>query len=322
MRWVTWASLLCASHAAAQSTDSGALAESLFRQGRELLDAERIEEACPKFEESQRLDPALGTLMNLALCHELSGRTAAAWAEYAAAAAMARKAGDAERRAFAEQRVGELEPKLAKLRLSVERPSTELEVHLDDKRLEASAWGMNLPVDPGSHTVRATRPGRREWSKRVRVAEGDTLEIAIPPLASEPATTPPPPEPPAVSEGSTATAKSPQAEASAAPVWAWGALAIGTLGLGVGSYYGLRAHSEKQKIDADCDRQSCGTQAGMDAEAAANRFATYSTVAFTVGLLGVATGSYLFLTNGPQADTAVAIRVSPQTATFHAKVSF
>src|SRR5262245_18728599 len=65
-------------HISARADDSAA-AQALFDQGRKLMESERWAEACPKLEESQRLDPAGGTLLHLALCREHEGRIATAW---------------------------------------------------------------------------------------------------------------------------------------------------------------------------------------------------------------------------------------------------
>jgi hypothetical protein len=67
------------------------LATQLFRRGATWSTRGAFREGCRKLEESQRLDPGGGTLLNVALCHEKEGRTATAWAEFTEASASPRK---------------------------------------------------------------------------------------------------------------------------------------------------------------------------------------------------------------------------------------
>jgi predicted negative regulator of RcsB-dependent stress response len=75
---------------AAEDTATLAAAEAAFDAARKHLDAGELDQACAKFEASQRLSPAVGTLLNLADCHERAGRTATAWATFRSCATLAR----------------------------------------------------------------------------------------------------------------------------------------------------------------------------------------------------------------------------------------
>src|SRR6185503_5066326 len=77
--FITSALLLAAPASAEPSAADKAVADALFTEGKKLLAAGRAAEACPKFVESQRLDPGLGTMLNLADCLEQIGQTASAW---------------------------------------------------------------------------------------------------------------------------------------------------------------------------------------------------------------------------------------------------
>src|SRR5215218_5450162 len=89
--------VLCPASAHADPAVEKAAAEALFQQGKALVAERRFAEACPKFAESLRLDPGVGTLLYLADCQEKAGKTASAWARFLEAAAAAKAAGQADR---------------------------------------------------------------------------------------------------------------------------------------------------------------------------------------------------------------------------------
>jgi len=178
----------------AQTAENKAAAEALFDEGRALMDKGDIAGACSKFEESDRLDPAPGTLLNLAGCYERLGKVASAWATYRSAAPMARERGQAEREKFARTRAAELEPRLPRLRVTVPDQSRVegLTIVRDGKDLSASLWGQALPVDPGTVQVAASARGREPWSGQAELKEGKTEELVVPllkplPPGAEPA---------------------------------------------------------------------------------------------------------------------------------------
>src|SRR5262249_38108546 len=161
-------------------TGSTALGEALFREGRRLMTEGKIAEACDKFVASQRADPAVGTLLNVAACHEKLGRTATAWGEFNDAAAAARAAGKPDREAFARADAAALEKRLHHVTIEVASPAAELGVKLDGQLVAREAWGTPLPVDPGERTVEAAAPGREPWSQHITVADAagtDRVEV-------------------------------------------------------------------------------------------------------------------------------------------------
>jgi hypothetical protein len=137
--------------ARAQARDPAA-AEALFREGRALSDAGDIAGACAKFRESDRLDPAVGTVFNIADCEERLGRVARAWTLFDEVAQ--RLPVTDKRRAVAQQRAAALEPRLPKLsiRLAAKAPAGARVVR-DGVELGSASLGTPLPVDPGEHVV-------------------------------------------------------------------------------------------------------------------------------------------------------------------------
>jgi hypothetical protein len=195
--WITSLLLLpaaigIAGPARSQSSSGEAVAETLYREGRKLMGDARYAEACAKFAESQRLDPASGTLLNLAACHDAEHLFATAWLEYTESIALARRDQREDRVRYAEERMRMLEPKLSHLGIVVSPESDvpELQVEVDGVPVRNAARGVPIPVDPGSHRVDARAPGHQSWSQVVKFDETPSnLTVTIPVLPSSPSPT-------------------------------------------------------------------------------------------------------------------------------------
>ena len=126
----------------------------------------KASEACPKFAESQRLDPSPSTLLNLASCYEKSDHPASAWATYREAASAASGLGRQDLVATAQRHADSLFPTLARMSISVAAPADGMVIALDGVSVGRAEWGVAVPVDPGEHTIEASAPHYKPWSAR------------------------------------------------------------------------------------------------------------------------------------------------------------
>ncbi len=204
----------CWSGLAAAQTSNAALAESLFREGKRLSAERKFAEACPKFAESYKLDPGLGTLLNLAICHESEGKPATAWAEFSEASSRAKREGDTDRAQLADEHVRALEPKLAHITIALAPGASVpgLLIKFDSRELASAALGLPIAVDPGKHVLEASAPGKEPSSQTFDTPTSptsvtlpvpvlkDSASAPLPAVAAVPAATPapanaPPPAP-------------------------------------------------------------------------------------------------------------------------------
>jgi hypothetical protein len=295
-RWAISLVLVAPLCRAQASPSDLAVAESLFRAAKDLMNERKFAEACPKLRESYRLDPKLGTLLNLAICHESDGKTASAWGEFNEAAGLARQKSQPERERFAADHARALEPNVPKLLIAVES-SSSTEVRLDGRVLDAALFGTAIPVDPGEHTASATAPGKQAWSYKVSMAAGQQERIEVPRLADEVATNRPAPIASQRSAGGDEVA-----HASGRRVIGYVVAGVGLVGVGVGTYFGLHASSLHSDGNAHCQATACDPE-GIDLQDQARSAASLSTVGFAVGVVGLATGAYLVLTSPRDASS-------------------
>lgn len=243
--------LVVAAPAAAQGDEEAgrqkALAEALFREGRDLIDDGRIEEGCLKLEASLKAEKSLGTLLNLAICHEQLGKTARAWAEYSEVAVWAKKSGETDREAYARERSAALEPTLSRVRFVLQEPAANITILIDDEPIPSTAIGSALPLDPGKHRVTAKAPGKLAWTHPFEIDAGSgTQDLVVPKLADAPPEeiVAPLPEP------------TPTTETSISPL-VWVGAGIAVAGLGVGIVTGALAVSKSNEVTDQCTNDIC-----------------------------------------------------------------
>ncbi len=308
--------------AGAQSAGSNnrAAAEALFSEGRALAAKGRFAEACPKFEASQQLDPGLGTVLNLAECYEKLGKTASAWAEYRDAIPLARASGSKVREDLATTRAAALQSRLSTL--TIRAPSSAhsargLEIRRDGTPVLQAELDSAIPVDPGAHTLEASAPGKQPWSTTVQVgADAPNVVVEVPILAdaadanananADTAVAPAahqPDEPP------------PKSGSSSQRTVAIVVGAVGVAGLGLGTFFGLKANGSLSDAKEHCLSypSGCGPE-GAELNSTASSQATVATVAFIAGGAALATGAVLWFTAGPRESHGVALGFGPGAA--------
>jgi hypothetical protein len=291
--------------AQAQTSRNSAAAQELFDQAKTLMTSGRAAEACPKLEESQRLDPASGTLVNLARCYEATGRLASAWSTFIEGATAAKASGNADRERGAREAAAALAPRIAKLRVNVAPDARVpgLEIKKDGFAVGQPQWGLSIPEDPGEHSVVARAPRHREW-KTVAIVkgEGTTTDIAVPKLEEAAGEQP-------MSAGADATADTGVPSGLGTQrIVAIAAGGVGVVGLAVGTIFGLKTMSKKNTADDYCSGSECNDPRGVDAGKEAHSAGNVATVGMIVGAVGVAAGLTLWFTapsQGPEARVSV-----------------
>jgi hypothetical protein len=304
------------------SADDEALATVLFKEGRALMSEGRIPEACPKFEESHRLDPSGGTILNLALCHEQEGLLARSWSELNEAAAFARRDRRPDREAMAVEHARSLEPRLSTLTIVVPESARAegLRIERDGREVGQASWSTPMPVDGGDHVVGATAPGKEPFTSTVVVAkEGDAQTVEIPPLGAAPAVGASP------AESAVPTAIFPPAPVLAPIVdhgpakrnlrraLAWTVGGAGLAQLAIAGYFSLRALDKERQSNLACPAGQCN-QNGANLNDQAGNAADVATVLTITGLASVATGIYLLVTSPRASRAGVDARTTPRMA--------
>ena len=277
-----------------------AAAEALFGEAKKLASQGKYAEACPKFAESNRLDRGAGTLIHLGDCYERNKQTASAWATYKEASSAAQALGRRDWEKLASQRANALEPKLAKLTIRVDpSASDKVEVKRDGESVARASLGVPIPVDVGMHTVEASAPGFNPFRASSTVKkDGESVEVLVPRLETEPA--PPPPSPPVVAKVAPTKPAPSDADAKAGASQRTIGLVVGGVGLAgvaAGAITGLMAIGKSSDAKDACPNDgACGNRDAVTASDDAKTFGLVSTIGFGAGGALLVAGAVLYLT--------------------------
>jgi hypothetical protein len=290
---------------------SQAAAQALFDDARKAMAQGNYAAACPKFVESQKLDPGAGTLLNLANCYDKNGQTASAWATFKDAAAEAKKSGHPDWEATARKRAAALEPALSRLTVEVPPASVVdgMELRRDGVTMGRAEWGVAIPVDPGSHVVEASAPNARKWSTTTSVETGGAnATVSVPALEIEKVAV--------VPVASAAGTEAAGAQGSGRRTQGIVVAGVGVAGIAVGSIFGVEALTKNNQAlePGNCPTSNLCNANGIALTNDAKTFATVSTVGFLAGAGLVAVGAVVFFTaprNKTESPKPTALQLAP-----------
>jgi hypothetical protein len=261
---------------------SNLVAQGLFDAGLALMDEGKYDQACPKFEESQRLSPAGGTLTNLALCHERQGRIASASVEYERALAQATAEKREERARFVRERLVAIREQVPGIIVSANSTATDT-MTLDANPLPKASLGVRVPCDPGAHILRLIDVQGTTQERSFELVLGETRTIAFDTIASAP------------------RAMLRDVPTSAPHPWRatllWSALGLGTVAAATGAF----ALSSWSTYKNHCfpERDYCVDGVGNDAASNTRVLSITSTVALVLAIASAGTALLL-----PRSDTS------------------
>jgi hypothetical protein len=178
-----WAVLSTPSPAAAQTQAELSEARAQFQRGIELEQAQNWGGALKAFRQVGQVKMMPQVRYHIALCEENLGKLVAALGGYELALADAESVGESFKEEV-EASVNELRARIPKVVIERGEGAEAASIELDGVALGASSVGVEVPVDPGPHSLVAEAAGYHDFSETFEVAEEETrtVRIAMEPL--------------------------------------------------------------------------------------------------------------------------------------------
>jgi len=274
-------------------------AGAAFKKGKEAFDKKDWAAAKESFTEADEILPAATAQYYIARSHEELGEPADALKYYEKALADGKL--KEELAADAKSRADALKKKPAKVKVTSEPAGATI---LVDGKAIPEKTPAEIELAPGTHKITLQAAGKKDNEQSVEVAAfaGATLNATLEDKPAAPAedpfakkdTTPPPATTTTTSTATTTTATVTPDTGKKDMTWVYVTGGAAIVALGVGTFFGLQAMSDKSKFD---DAVTAGNAAeARDKRDSGTRNALISDMGFGIGITLAVTSAVLYFT--------------------------
>ena len=314
---LAWAAPSAAGPQAASAHEAGrrpmdaATAEAKFSAGLRLFKAGKMADALPVFREVADASGSPNARLYVGHCLQQLGKYVEAHRAFTAVVKQTTQRGDTKyepTREAALAQLGLLEPRVAKVVVSVADVPTGLSVTLDGHPLEEKELGSPIVVEPGAHRVHATASEMAPVDRDVTVEAGESKTTVVIFKKLESAA-------PAPAEAAATPADAPRP--SGHPLRTAGLVAggVGVAGMAVFTVAGLMAKGTFDRMSEVCGSSGCSSAADLASIDTGRSQQTIANVGLVVGLAGLSTGALLVLlgsrSRSADATSGVALSGAP-----------
>lgn len=268
-------------------------AEAAIVRGVELRKLGKDEDALREFQRAFALAPSARALAQMGLASQALGRWVAAEVDLLRALKEKDDPWIERNRAPLEQALATVRRHLGSL--EVETNAANAELWLNAEKAAELPLRAPLRVVAGTVVVEVRAPGHIQVRRTLALSPGATLRETLTLVRA--------------GDGSREPVRD-RARDAAPPshgnptlrIAGIVCIGVGVVGLGAGTYFGLRTLSDKSERDQHCSAAGCDAT-GLELDRDARREATISTIAFGAGIAAGATGVFLFLKGLPDDQT-------------------
>jgi hypothetical protein len=292
-------------------------ARAKFQQGTELEQAGNFAAALQVYRDVGQVRMTPQVRFHIAGCEEKLGRLAAALGGFELALEGAENVGPEFQREV-EQRIEDLRARVPKLVIQRGSGAEAATIELDTVRLGANSIGVEVPLDPGPHSILAKAPGHKRYLATLEVVEKQvkSVTIVLEEIVSEPEMEPEP-----TPERSTVVTPAQMSRRSRVVPYVIGGVGAAAL-LNAGVFYLLHRgkDSDLQNLcgtDHDCTNANPRPLVGDEVSRArdlndkSQLYTTVSTISAVTGILAVGVASVWVITEPREPKPMAAWVVKP-----------